>query len=87
MDSSEKRISVSDGKLRTDPARGLAGGAAADGLPLDDEDVGDAARGEMVGDGAADDAAADDDHARGSRQAHNAGMVHQIARWAASVKP
>ena len=37
--SSEKRISVSVRELGADPAGGLAGGAAAHGLPLEDDDV------------------------------------------------
>jgi len=51
------------GELGADAARGLAGGAAAHRLALEDDDVALAAAGQIVGDAAAHHAAADDDHA------------------------
>src|ERR1700730_1818445 len=50
-------------ELGADAARGLAGGAAADCLALEDDDVTLATPGQVIGDAAADHAAADDDHA------------------------
>src|SRR5262249_59655771 len=50
-------------ELTADPARGLAGGAAPDCLPLEHDHVTHAAPREVVGDAAPDDTASDDDHA------------------------
>ena len=58
------------GKLGADAARGLAGGAAAHRLALEDDDVALAAAGQIVGDAAAHHAAADDDHAGSFWLAH-----------------
>ena len=53
----------------------VPGGPAGELLALEQHDVGDPNLREVVGDRAADDAAADDDRARSSREAHDAGMV------------
>ncbi len=57
-------------ELGADATRGLAGGAAAHGLALEDDHVTLAAAGQVVGDAAAHHAAADDDYACGL------GLVH-----------
>ena len=59
-------------ELNADAARRLAGRARADGLALEEDDVAEPAAGQVVGDRAADHAAADDDRARRPGQAHAA---------------
>src|SRR2546430_16581972 len=61
-------------KLDADAPRRLAGRPRADGLALEDDDVAEPAAGQVVGDRAADHAAADDDRARRPGQVHEAGL-------------
>ena len=58
------------GELGADAARRLARGAGAHGLALDDDDVAQSAAGEVIGDAAADDSAADDHRACRAGNAH-----------------
>ena len=71
-------------ELGPDPAGRLARGAAADRFPLQHDHVADASPGEVIGDAAADGAAADHDDARGSREAHRARAARvpsSMASW------
>ena len=68
MASSEKRISVSVGNWERMPPAALLVVPAPTRLALEHDDVALAAPGEVIGDAAADDAAADHDHARRSGQ-------------------
>ncbi len=57
-------------KLLPDAAGSAARGAGAKGRPLDDDDVGESARGDVVRDARADDAPTDDHYRRRIRHGH-----------------
>ena len=67
----------------TRPGR-VPGGAAGQLALLEQQHVGDAELGQVVGGRAAGDAAADDDHTRMARQRHRTPAVHRIATAAAT---
>ncbi len=68
-------------------ARGVPGGAGGEPVALEQEHVGPAGVGEVVGDGAADDAAADDDDAGtvGEFGSHGSTVSEGLARWSWSA--
>src|SRR2546428_455740 len=75
LDALEREADLGLGReLNADATRRLAGRPRADGLALEDDDVAESTAGQVVGDRAADHAAADDDRARRPGRVHEAGL-------------